>query len=130
MTEHISVMDGCILIIFYTNVHHYETECHAQEPGPLVKGQGHTLRLKVKLKHTLCLEHIFYTHGWISNKPHANVHHCETECRAQEPGPLFKGQGHTLRLKVKLKHTLYLEHISPAWRYFYNIIISHKCSPL
>ena len=29
----ISCMHGDILMIFHTNVHHYETECHAQEPG-------------------------------------------------------------------------------------------------
>ena len=106
--EHIFYLHGGILIKPYTNVYHYETECHAQEPGHYLKGQGHNWRLK----HRLCLPTFSYIHGGIIITPQTNVHHHETECHAQEPDALLKGRGHTWRLKFKLKHTLCPEDIS------------------
>ena len=72
-----------ILIKLHTNVDHYETECHAQEPGPYLQGQGHTWRLKVKLNHTLCPKHISYMHVGILIKLHTHVYHYAMECHAQ-----------------------------------------------
>ena len=56
------------------------------------------LKINVKLKHTLCPEHVFYMHGLIQMKPHTNVHHHKAECHPQDSGPYLQGQGHTWRL--------------------------------
>ena len=48
--KHFSYTHGGILIIFHTNVQHYERECHTQEPSPWVKVKV-TLRYLNKSTH-------------------------------------------------------------------------------
>ena len=83
---------------------------HAQESGLYLKGQGHTLRSKVKIGlNSACPDHYSEISQWNLKLFHICIHLHQLVWHAPDPGLYLKGKGHTWiyeRDNGILKHTL------------------------
>ena len=81
---------------------------HAQESGLYLKGQGHTLRSKVKIGlNSACPDHYSEISQWNLKLFHICIHLHQLVWHAQDPGLYLKGQGHTERSNANIGETCF-----------------------